>query len=387
MSGNKKITIKSELISRLNLTDFRNHSNTSISPINKFIVLTGANGSGKTNILEAISMFSIGKGLRGANLNDLSNISGRGGWAAFIEGVGMNGKCRLGAGFERKEKENASIKQCRIDGKFVNGSKSFASHIGLLWFTPAMDKIFIGPRNERRKFFDKLFAIIQNNYHDEIKKYERIMTQRSKLLYSMNNFSDKWLDRLEIQLAQTAVTILVERRSAIEQINHIMEKEVKTNLFPSAKIIMRGSFEDLADEVSIENFEEEFIKILNANRKKDQESMMTIVGPHRTDFSLLYSKNNMFSENCSTGEQKNLLISLILAEARAYQVNNKGFSPILLFDEIAAHLDKDRVKNLFEQISEIGSQAWLTGTNQYLFHDIISDADFFEINDGKTITS
>ena len=95
----------------------------------------------------------------------------------------------------------------------------------------------------------------------------------------------------------------------------------------------------------------------------------------------------MFSENCSTGEQKNLLISLILAEARAYQVNNKGFSPILLFDEIAAHLDKDRVKNLFEQISEIGSQAWLTGTNQYLFHDIISDADFFEINDGKTITS
>tara|TARA_Y100000590_G_scaffold452259_1_gene595105 strand:+ start:87530 stop:88693 length:1164 start_codon:yes stop_codon:yes gene_type:complete len=387
MSGNKKITVKSELISRLNLTDFRNHSNTSISPINKFIVLTGVNGSGKTNILEAISTFSIGKGLRGAHLNDLSNIYGRGGWAAFIEGVGMRGNCRLGTGFEKKEKENSNIKQCRIDGKFVNGSKSFANHIGLLWFTPVMDKIFIGPRNERRKFFDKLFAVIQNNYDDEIKRYERVMTQRNRLLYTMNNSSDKWLNRLEIQLSEAAVKVLVQRRNAIEQINQIMEKEVKNNLFPSSKIITRGSFEDLADEVSMANFKEEFIKILHANRKKDQESMMTSVGPHRTDFSLFYRKNNMYSENCSTGEQKNLLISLILAEARAYQEKNKGFSPILLFDEIVAHLDKERAQNLFEQISEIGSQAWLTGTNQYLFQDLISDADFFDINDGKTVTS
>ena len=162
-----------------------------------------------------------------------------------------------------------------------------------------------------------------------------------------------------------------------------MIRDVSNNLFPSAEIIMREELGSLSKDCTISEMEEDFSKILCVNRKKDKMTYRTNIGPHRTDFTLWYKRNDMYAENCSTGEQKNLLISLILAQARVYQMNNQGISPILLLDEITAHLDMERINNLFDQIFTLGSQVWLTGTKIELFDYIHSKSDFFNINNGK----
>lgn len=379
----KNHTVKFSKINKLNLTDFRNHNFTSISSNNKFISIVGANGSGKTNILEAISMFTPGKGMRGAQLADLSNTNGNGGWSVFMEVSSHYGTTKLGTGISNIEIKNGNSRQCRIDGKSIKSPKSFANSIGVIWLTPQMDGLFIGQRSERRKFFDKLIALIEPNHSDNIKNYERIIAQRNKVLYVSENLSSKLLDNLEKQLAKIAVSILISRQIAINQINHIMIKDVSSNLFPSAEIIMREELGSLSKDCPISEMEEVFTKILYVNRKKDKMTYKTNIGPHRTDFTLRYKKNDMYAENCSTGEQKNLLISLILAQARVYQMNNQGISPVLLLDEITAHLDIQRTNNLLDQILVLGSQTWLTGTKIELFDYINSKSDFFNINNGK----
>lgn len=379
----KNHIVKFSEINKLNLTDFRNHNFTSISSNNKFISIVGANGSGKTNILEAISMFTPGKGMRGAQLADLSNISGKGGWSVFMEMSSCYGTTKLGTGISNIEIKNGNSRQCRIDGKSTNSPKSFANSIGVIWLTPQMDGLFVGGRSERRKFFDKLVALIEPNHSDNIKNYERIIAQRNKVLYNSDNLSSKLLDNLERQLAKIAASILISRQIAVNQINRIMIRDVSNNLFPSAEIIMREELGSLSKDCTISEMEEDFSKILCVNRKKDKMTYRTNIGPHRTDFTLWYKKNDMYAENCSTGEQKNLLISLILAQARVYQMNNQGISPILLLDEITAHLDMERINNLFDQIFTLGSQAWLTGTKIELFDYIHSKSDFFNINNGK----
>jgi DNA replication and repair protein RecF len=379
----KNHKVKFSEINKLNLTDFRNHNFTSISSNNKFISIVGANGSGKTNILEAISMFTPGKGMRGAQLADLSNTNGNGGWSVFMEVSSHYGTTKLGTGISNIEIKNGNSRQCRIDGKSIKSPKSFANSIGVIWLTPQMDGLFIGQRSERRKFFDKLIALIEPNHSDNIKNYERIIAQRNKVLYVSENLSSKLLDNLEKQLAKIAVSILISRQIAINQINHIMIKDVSSNLFPSAEIIMREELGSLSKDCPISEMEEVFTKILYVNRKKDKMTYKTNIGPHRTDFTLRYKKNDMYAENCSTGEQKNLLISLILAQARVYQMNNQGISPVLLLDEITAHLDIQRTNNLLDQILVLGSQTWLTGTKIELFDYINSKSDFFNINNGK----
>lgn len=379
----KNHTVKFSEINKLNLTDFRNHNFTSISSNNKFISIVGVNGSGKTNILEAISMFTPGKGMRGAQLADLSNTNGNGGWSVFMEVSSHYGTTKLGTGINNIEIKNGNSRQCRIDGKSIKSPKSFANTIGIIWLTPQMDGLFIGKRSERRNFFDKLIALIEPNHSDNIKNYERIIAQRNKVLYNLENLSSKLLDNLEKQLAKIAVSILISRQIAVNQINHIMIKDVSSNLFPSAEIIMRDELGSLSKDCPISEMEEVFNKILYVNRKKDKMTSKTNIGPHRTDFTLMYKKNDMYAENCSTGEQKNLLISLILAQARVYQMNNLGISPVLLLDEITAHLDIQRTNNLLDQIFALGSQTWLTGTKIELFDYINSKSDFFYINNGK----
>ncbi|MDG2187344.1 MAG: DNA replication/repair protein RecF [Hyphomicrobiales bacterium] len=379
----KKKSVNFSEIIKLNLTDFRNHDFTSITTNNRFISLVGENGSGKTNILEAISMFTSGRGLRGAQLSDQSNTNGKGGWSVFMEIKSHHGKTKLGTGISDLEISNGKNRQCRIDGKSIKSPKLFGNNIGIIWLTPQMDRLFIGSRSDRRKFFDKLISLIEPTHSDNIKNYERIITQRNKVLYNLDSLSSVWLDNLEKQLAKISISILLSRQIAVNQINKIMDADVKNNLFPSSKIIMREELDTLSKDISISEMEDSYIKILYRSRKKDKITYKTNIGPHRTDFTLFYKKNKMYAENCSTGEQKNLLISLILAESRVYQENNNGISPVLLLDEVTAHLDQERICNLFDQISELGSQTWLTGTTSDLFCYIQSKADFFDINNGK----
>jgi len=378
----KKIAPNYVNISKLSLTDFRNHRFTSIITDKKFIALVGKNGSGKTNIIEAISMFTSGKGLRSAQLSEQSNVNGNGGWSIFMEVKSSTGITKLGTGIGSSHIIDGKARQCRIDGKFVKSPRQFSECIGIIWLTPQMDGLFIGQRTERRKFFDKLVHLIEPGHEENIKSYERLIMQRNKVLMDVDN-KTSWLDNLEKQISKLSVNIIISRDIAINQLNKIMDAEVKNNLFPSAKIIMREELGNINKRSSMIEIEAELQELFYQSRVRDRESNRTSVGPHRTDFTLYYNKNNMYAENCSTGEQKNLLVSLILAEARVYQEINNGVSPVLLLDEITAHMDNDRVSNLFEQIGEIGSQTWLTGTSENLFDYIWDKTDIFNINKGK----
>lgn len=378
----KKIAPNYVNISKLNLTDFRNHSFTSIITDKKFIALVGKNGSGKTNIIEAISMFASGKGLRSAQLLEQSNVNGNGGWSVFMEVKSSKGITKLGTGIGSSQIFDGKARQCRIDGKFLKSPRQFTECIGIIWLTPQMDGLFIGQRTERRKFFDKLVHLIEPGHEENIKTYERLIMQRNKVLIDADN-KRSWLDNLEKQISKLSVNIIISRDIAINQLNKIMDAEVKNNLFPSAKIIMREELGNINKQSSMIEIEAELQQLFYQSRVRDRESNRTSVGPHRTDFTLYYNKNNMYAENCSTGEQKNLLVSLILAEARVYQEINNGVSPVLLLDEITAHMDNDRVSNLFEQIGEIGSQTWLTGTSENLFEYIWDKTEIFNINKGK----
>ena len=371
-------------ISKLNLTDFRNHSYSSITTDKDFILLTGSNGSGKTNVLEAISMFSASKGLRGSNLVDQSNTKGSGGWSIFMEVHSELGNLKLGTGINKPDLINGKARQCRVDGTSYKSPKIFTNYLGIIWLTPQMDGLFTGQKSDRRKFFDKLINLIEIEHSENVKTYERLIMQRNKVLARLDILEDKWLDNLEKQIAQLATQIFISRDLAVSKINKIMEEEVRSNIFPSAKIVMREEIGNINLNSDMEEIEKNFKNLLFELRKKDKITFRANVGPHRTDFTLLYKKNNMFAENCSTGEQKNLLISLILAEARVFQNNNNNL-PILLLDEITAHMDNKRLANLFDQITDIGSQAWLTGTSPEFFSYISDKTDIFEISDGKLI--
>ena len=371
-------------IGKLNLTDFRNHSYSSITTDKDFILLTGSNGSGKTNVIEAISMFSASKGLRGSNLVDQSNTKGSGGWSIFMEVHSELGNLKLGTGINKPDLINGKARQCRVDGTSYKSPKIFTNYLGIIWLTPQMDGLFTGQKSDRRKFFDKLINLIETEHSENVKTYERLIMQRNKVLARLDIVEDKWLDNLEKQIAQLATQIFISRDLAVTKINKIMEEEVRSNIFPSAKIIMREEIGNINLHSDMEEIEENLKNLLYEFRKKDKITFRANVGPHRTDFTLLYKKNDMFAENCSTGEQKNLLISLILAEARVFQNNNNNL-PILLLDEITAHMDNKRLANLFDQISDIGSQAWLTGTSPEFFSHISDKTDIFEISDGKLI--
>lgn len=371
-------------IGKLNLTDFRNHSYSSITTDKDFILLTGSNGSGKTNVLEAISMFSASKGLRGSNLVDQSNTKGSGGWSIFMEVHSELGNLKLGTGINKPDLINGKARQCRVDGTSYKSPKIFTNYLGIIWLTPQMDGLFTGQKSDRRKFFDKLINLIEIEHSENVKTYERLIMQRNKVLARLDILEDKWLDNLEKQIAQLATQIFISRDLAVTKINKIMEEEVRSNIFPSAKIVMREEIGNINLHSDMEEIEENLKNLLYEFRKKDKITFRANVGPHRTDFTLLYKKNDMFAENCSTGEQKNLLISLILAEARVFQNNNNNL-PILLLDEITAHMDNKRLANLFDQISDIGSQAWLTGTSPEFFSHISDKTDIFEISDGKLI--
>jgi DNA replication and repair protein RecF len=371
-------------IGKLNLTDFRNHSYSSITTDKDFILLTGSNGSGKTNVLEAISMFSASKGLRSSNLVDQSNTKGSGGWSIFMEVHSELGNLKLGTGINKPDLINGKARQCRVDGTSYKSPKIFTNYLGIIWLTPQMDGLFTGQKSDRRKFFDKLINLIEIEHSENVKTYERLVMQRNKVLARLDILEDKWLDNLEKQIAQLATQIFISRDLAVTKINKIMEEEVRSNIFPSAKIVMREEIGNINLHSDMEEIEENLKNLLYEFRKKDKITFRANVGPHRTDFTLLYKKNDMFAENCSTGEQKNLLISLILAEARVFQNNNNNL-PILLLDEITAHMDNKRLANLFDQISDIGSQAWLTGTSPEFFSHISDKTDIFEISDGKLI--
>lgn len=368
----------------LTLTAFRNYELASLDKLgNNFIVLTGANGSGKTNILEALSLFAPGRGLRKSALdvmqnNELSQPS----WAVSTRIASDYGEIPMGVGYD----QSSGRRITRIKGKDVRAQSELSEYMSLLWLTPQMDGLFLDSGSERRRFFDRMiFTSFDGAHAGRLTRYENAMRQRNKLLQD-DEFNDTWIDSLELDMAETGVAIAASRLDFIYRLNGASRKFAETGLlksFPMGEFTAFGYLENkLAERHSAVSCEEQFLTLLRDSRRIDAKRGGTSDGPHKTDFKVQHLKKNMAASQCSTGEQKALLTGIVLAYAQMVR-EEKNIMPVLLLDEIAAHYDKDRRAELFALLYAMGGQVWITGTDQDIFINAAPETQFFTIEKGK----
>lgn len=370
-------------IHRLVLTDFRNYQSLRLDIDARPVVLTGANGVGKTNLLEAISFLSPGRGLRRAALTDPVNQTGDGQWAVSATTSGPGGGQVVGTGLilNPANPDIAPRRSVRIDGQSVKGSAALAGKLGLNWLTPLMDRLFVEGAAGRRRFLDRLVFGLDPLHAKRTAEYEKLMRQRNRLLKS-GRFDAAWLSSLERQMAELAVAIAAARVDTVTQITAELAQASPTSGFPKADLEVEGELERNITVDPALQVETDYIEKLSASRQADAHSGGTSTGPHRSDLKVRHKDKNMPAHLCSTGEQKALLISIILADSRL-QAHILGSVPILLLDEITAHLDAKRRSALFEEIEHMGAQAWMTGTDYQLFSELGERAQFLTVDNGE----
>jgi DNA replication and repair protein RecF len=369
-------------IARLTLTEFRNYRDLRISAPARLVALTGANGAGKTNILEAISLLAPGRGLRGAPFEELARNGGQGSWAIAAEIETRHGPLSVGTGWSgQSEAGDGGGRLVVIDGEVQKGSGALGEHMRLLWLTPAQDRLFAGPASDRRRFLDRLVAAFDPEHGARVLVFEKVMRERN-LLLAETRPDAAWLSSLEAQMAEAAVAISAARLVGLEALQtHIGEARAESS-FPWAELALEGEIEALTAQKPAVQVEDEYRRILRDSRGLDRAAGRTLRGPHRTDLAVVHGPRAMPAGQCSTGEQKALLIGLILAQARAVRAG-AGVSPILLLDEVAAHLDRARRRSLLEALAALGSQSWMTGTDAQLFEAIGDFGAIFHVEDGQ----
>ena len=373
-------------LERLRLSNFRNYSQLTLDLDARPLVITGANGAGKTNLLEAVSLLAPGRGLRQSAFHLLARSGSETGWAVSGRLRGALGEVELGTG--RVGGEEGSGRQTRIDGKTVSGSGRLGEHVRLVWLTPQMDGLFTGPAGDRRRFLDRMVQSLDPGFRAIAGRYERAMRQRNRLFESHMSASAQF-EGLEWQMAEAGVAIAAGRRDCLAQlVARITERRDRDpgSPFPWATLALDGSLEqDLARMPAVE-VEDGFRLRLGAQRERDRAAKRALEGPHRSDLVVGHGPKGHAAHLGSTGEQKALLTGLILAHAELIKAAIGGWSPIMLLDEIAAHLDADRRQALFAEILALGTQAWLTGTDAELFQILQGDAQFLRVHDGSVET-
>ena len=371
-------------VERLQLTDFRNYPRLSLTAGPAPVVLTGANGSGKTNLLEALSLLTSGQGLRRAPYPELAR-SGSAGWAVAARLNSRLGPADIGTGLAGgADAGSRSGRIVRIDGEDQPGSGVLGDHVDMVWLTPAMDGLFTGPGSDRRRFLDRLISCFQAGYRALIGQFERSMQQRNRLL------ADGARDRARFEgfervMAETGVAIAASRVAAVSELAAaIAERRGGSNAaFPWAELALSGMLEaDLGVRPAVD-VEDHYFSLLADARERDRAAGRTLDGPHRSDLVVGHGPKEMPAKVCSTGEQKALLIGLVLAHADLVASRSEGAAPILLLDEIAAHLDPLRRAALFEEIIALGSQAWMSGTEAGAFSALGNRAQFFRVEEGR----
>ena len=334
------------MISRLALTNFRNHADLLVEPGSGFVLLTGPNGAGKTNILEAVSLLAPGRGLRRAALRDMARRDGPGGFAVAAR---LGDGTEIGTGTEASSPDRRRVRVNGQDGAI----NSLSERLSVLWLTPAMDRLFSGPAGDRRRFLDRLVLALEPGHASHSARYEAAMRARTKLLAEPAGADAGWLSALEAQMAEHGEAIDAARRRTVEALGAAVESGGD---FPVPALALEGESEaDLASALS-------------RSRQRDAAAGRATVGPHRQDLAVSFAAKELPAAMSSTGEQKGLLLGLILAHARLVE-QRRASAPILLLDEVAAHLDPDRRKALFGQLESRG-QVWVTGTEAALFEGI-----------------
>ena len=370
-------------IRRLTLSNFRSYHAAQVrldrpGPV----VLTGANGAGKTNLIEAISLLAPGRGLRRATMEELAFSEGDGAWAISAEIEGMLGLATLGTGIDPPAgEESTPTRKCRIDRESVGSATAFADHLRVVWLTPAMDPLFNGPASERRRFLDRLVLAVDAQHSSRVAALERSLRSRNRLLEDSPGDSH-WLDAVEHETAEVAVAVAAARTETAKRLSAALDaSRDSAPEFPQAQISLQGWMEQLLPDYSAIEVEDRYRELLKDNRARDAAAGRTLDGPHLSDLVVMHAGKNIPAADASTGEQKALLIRLVLAHAGLVK-QMAGFAPLLLLDEVVAHLDPLRRAALYDALSLLGAQVWMTGADPATFGDIVGRAQVFLVRGG-----
>lgn len=363
-------------LSRIRLTAFRNYAAVALDLDQRHVVLTGPNGAGKTNLLEAISLLSPGRGLRRASFETVQAQGSDAGWAVAATVETDAGPADIGTGAT----PDHSGRRVRINGANARSIEAMSDYLRVLWLTPAMDGLFSGPASDRRRFLDRLVTTLIPSHSSSVNDYEKVMRQRNRLLDEGGD--TRWINAIEAQMAELGASIHLARTDSLSHLQGLIEQSLDDESFPAAHLALTPLFEQAVEPSSSAELEAALVDTWQRSRGLDRAAGRTISGPHRVDLEVTYAQKGMPAALGSTGEQKALLIGLILAHARLVKLRT-SITPFLLLDEIAAHLDPDRRRALFAALDGLGTQCFLTGTDKLLFEALGGRAQTITVRDGR----
>ncbi|KAA0971671.1 DNA replication/repair protein RecF [Aureimonas fodinaquatilis] len=369
-------------ITQLRLVDFRNYSSLTLDVESRFIVLAGDNGSGKTNLLEAVSLLTPGRGLRRATYPEMANLTGSGGFSVRAGVLDEQADSVDVLTMMRPDTASGPQRQVRIDGTNARSADELLALVRLLWLTPAMDGLFTGPAGDRRRFLDRLVLTLHPEHGRHATDYERAMRSRNRLL-AEDRRDESWLSAIESQMAETGLAIALARAETVHRLKAAVCEGFGAGAgFPIAGLELASGYGPVDLSRAAVDVEDEVAGRLRSNRPLDRAAGRTLEGPHRSDLLVTYLAKSMPAALASTGEQKALLIGLILAHAELVLATS-GIPPILLLDEVAAHLDAGRRAALFDILDHLGVQSFMTGTDYALFSTLEGRAQILSIANGS----
>jgi DNA replication and repair protein RecF len=368
----------------LKLTDFRNYSSLSLDLGAPLIALTGPNGAGKTNCLEAISLLTPGRGLRRASYEALIRNGAGSGWAVAADLERDGEAVRIGTGLQVSPEGLERGRKIRVNGANAS-AESLLDYLRVLWLTPAMDGLFTGPAGDRRRFLDRLVLAVDPGHGRRVTDLDKLLASRNRLLDE--NGDPALLDAVETQLAEKALAVAIARAETVGLLTGgIADQAADGAGFPLATLALAGDFDARYLGGSASQSEDAYRDALAQARTRDRAAGRTLEGPHRSDLAVVFSQKDMPAAQSSTGEQKALLIGLILAHA-GLVAQISGMTPILLLDEIAAHLDANRRDALFTRLAQLGCQAVMTGTDAAFFANTGAGSQHFHVQSGEITLS
>ncbi|NLH82643.1 MAG: DNA replication/repair protein RecF [Phyllobacteriaceae bacterium] len=367
----------------LRLTDFRNHAALRLACDGRHVVLAGENGAGKTNLIEALSLLTPGRGFRRARLDEMARLGGDGSWSVFARLAAPDGEAAIGTGLDAPgAEEETRQRRVRIDGVAARAADELLDRLRVLWLTPAMDGLFTGPAADRRRFLDRLVLALDPGHGARVAAYEKAMRGRNRLLEE-NRLDLDWLAAIEEQMAELGVAVASARVETVACLERLIAATRADAPFPHAELSLEGEIESMvARGGPAAEAEDAFRARLAESRRRDAAAGRTLDGPHRADLAVRHGPKAMPAHLSSTGEQKALLLGLVLAHARLVG-ETTGRAPLLLLDDIAAHLDPRRRGELFDVLEALGAQCWMTGTDASAFAALGERAVVFDLAGGR----
>jgi len=369
------------MIRRVTLADFRSYPALDLRAASNMVALAGDNGAGKTNLLEALSLFTPGRGLRRAELAEMAREGGNGGFAVSLEIEGeAGGPLQLGTGLEFSD--GAAQRKYRLDREPAPSPRVFADHLRVVWLTPSMDGLFTGSAGDRRRFLDRLVLAVDSDHGTRVAALEKALRNRNRLLEERRG-EKIWLDAAEREIAELAIAVAAARGETVERLAALIAAgRDDESPFPWADIALEGEIDRLMAERPALEAEDLYRALLRENRARDAAAGRTLIGPQASDLVVLHGPKQCEARRASTGEQKALLVGLVLAHARLV-AGMSGIAPLVLLDEIAAHFDPARRNALFDALQALGGQVWMTGADERLFDDLRGRADIFAVAGGR----